>query len=94
MAMKKLSIWTVTGVGLLVVGLAFPWGAVSDAGATLPWIIYLQLLFATGFLTKRPRFESSEWNRKAVFASAEYHQVIRNEPFLKLEQPVLDSRYL
>jgi predicted ferric reductase len=50
MAMKKLSIWTVTGVGLLIVGLALPWGSVSDAGPTLPWIIYLQLLFATGFL--------------------------------------------
>jgi predicted ferric reductase len=47
----KLNIWTVTGVGLLVVGLAFPWRAVSDAGPTLPWIIYLQILFATGFLS-------------------------------------------
>lgn len=44
-------IWWVLLFGGLAVVSALPFGALGQAGPALPWAIYLQLLFATGFLS-------------------------------------------
>ncbi|MCV6825795.1 MULTISPECIES: ferric reductase-like transmembrane domain-containing protein [Halocynthiibacter] len=47
----RVNIWTVLCVLTATVLLAVPWLELAGDGVALPWGIYLQLLFATGFLS-------------------------------------------